>query len=132
MADEQARKSRKKVNANREVAMIKTVSALIIFITIVSTAGCEPQFRRPERPKEVAANRAEIIERLVPEGSSPRRLGAVIEAMTTVMDIEDKQRFPRNIRAVTQELQKANMQQLRRIERILPEVERRRQREGVD
>jgi hypothetical protein len=112
--------------------MIKTASALLIFISIVSTAGCEPQFRRPERPEEVAANRAEIIERLVPEGSSPRRLGAVIEAMTTVMDIEDKQRFPRNIRAVTQELQKANMQQLRRIERILPEVERRRQREGVD
>ena len=44
--------------------MIKTVSALIILIGIVSTAGCEPQFRRPERPEEVAANRAEIIERL--------------------------------------------------------------------
>jgi len=123
---------RRDVNANRKVAMIKMVSALIIFISIVSTSGCEPQFRRPERPEEVAASRAEIIERLVPEGASTRRLGAVIEAMTTVMDIEDIQRFPRNIRAITQELQKANLQQLRRIERILPEIERRRQREGVD
>ena len=112
--------------------MIKIVSALIIFLSIVSTAGCEPQFRRPERPEEVAATRAQIIEQLAPEGASSRRLGAVIEAMTTVMDIEDKQRFPRNIRAVTQELQKANLQQLRRIERILPEIERRRQKEGVD
>jgi len=123
---------RRDVNANREVAMIKMVSALIIFISIVSTPGCEPQFRRAERPEEVAASRTEIIERLVPEGTSTARLGAVIEAMTTVMDIEDKQRFPRNIRAITQELQKANLQQLRRIERILPEIERRRKREGVD
>src|SRR5947208_15457315 len=109
---------RRDVNANREVAMIKMVSALIIFISIVSTSGYEPQFRRPERPEEVAASRAEIIERLVPEGASTRRLGAVIEAMTTVMDIEDKQRVPRNIRAITQELQKANLQKLKRDKRI--------------
>src|SRR5439155_23291356 len=96
---------RRDVNANRKVAMIKMVSALIIFISTVSTPGCEPQFRRPERPEEVAASRTEIIERLVPEGASTARLGAVIQAMTSVMDIDDKQRFARNIRVITQEME---------------------------
>src|SRR5437773_12277717 len=123
---------RRDVNANRKVAMIKMVSALIIFISIVSTPGCEPQFRRAERPDEVAASRTEIIERLVPEGTSTAKLGAVIEAMTTMMDIENKQQFPKNIKTITQELQKANLQQLRRIERILPEIERKRQKKKID
>src|SRR5947208_14661912 len=102
---------RRDVNANRKVAMIKMVSALIIFISIVSTPGCEPQFRRPDRPAQDAASRTAIIERLVPEGASTARLGAVSEAMTTVMDIEDKQRFLRNIKAITQELRKATLRQ---------------------
>ena len=89
---------------------------------------------RVASPEDPAKTRVEIIERLAPEDGimSRRRLGAVVEAMTTVMSDLDKQRFPQNSKAVREVLQRASLQDLRRIEAILPQIEKKRQIEGVD
>lgn len=110
--------------------MIKMIFALAMLTSFSLTAGCETYISGlGETPDQIAATKAEIIDRLAPaEGTSRRRLAAVIKAMTTVMDVENEQRFPRDIRAVRIELRKARLEQLRRIERIVPEIER----EGTD
>lgn len=52
--------------------------------------------------------------------------------MATLIKDIDKDRFPRLVSAVRKVLQDASLQDLRRIERILPEIERKRKLEGVD
>jgi hypothetical protein len=52
--------------------------------------------------------------------------------MGTVMKDIDKNRFPQNINAVRKVLLDASLQDLRRIERILPEIEKKRKQDGVD
>ena len=77
---------------------------------------------------------ADIIERLLPEDSflSKTKLSAVVEAVTTVIKDIDKKTFQHTGGAVRKVLNKASLQELRRIVRILPEVERRRKLQGVD
>jgi hypothetical protein len=104
--------------------MIRVICALAMLTICSLTAGCYIS-GSGGRPEQIAATRAEIIDRLAPEeGTSRRRLAAVIKAMTTVMDIENERRFPLDIRAVRLELRKASLEQLRRIERMVPEIER--------
>lgn len=107
--------------------MNKVISAFVMLVSL-SLTGCETyNSRSAERPQQIAAARLELIDRLVPEeGTSRRRLAAVIKAMTTVMDVENERRFPMDIRAVRLELRKASLEQLRRIERMVPEIERER------
>jgi hypothetical protein len=47
------------------------------------------------------------------------------------LDDLDKRRFPHNVNAVREVLQRASLPDLRRIEAILPEVEKKRQIEGL-
>ena len=110
--------------------MIKVIFTLAMLASFALTAGCETHMSgRGETPQQLATTRAEIIDRLAPEeGGTRRRLAAVIKAMTTVMDVENARRFPFDVRAVRMELQKASLGQLRRIERMVPEIER----EGTD
>ena len=78
--------------------------------------------------------RARIIERLVPEDTpiSRTRLAAVAEATATVIKDIDRDRFPRVASGVRNVLRNASLQDLRRIESILPEIERKRKQDGVD
>lgn len=84
--------------------------------------------------RQTVEERARIIESLAPEDTpiSRTRLAAVVEAMATLIKDIDKDRFPRLVSAVRKVLQDASLQDLRRIERILPEIERKRKLEGVD
>jgi hypothetical protein len=84
--------------------------------------------------QETREERARIIESLAPEDAliSRIRLAAVVDAMATVIKDVDKDRFPQTVSAVRQVLRDASLQDLRRIERILPEVEKRRKQEGID
>lgn len=84
--------------------------------------------------RQTVEERARIIESLAPEDTpiSRTRLAAVVEAMATLIKDIDKDRFPRLVSAVRKVLQDASLQDLRRIERILPEIEKKRKLEGVD
>ncbi len=83
---------------------------------------------------QAAEERARIIERLVPEDTPiPRaRLAAAADATATVIKDIDRDRFPRVASGVRNVLRDASLQDLRRIESILPEIERKRKLEGVD
>jgi hypothetical protein len=83
---------------------------------------------------QTTEERARIIDRLVPEDTpiSRTRLAAVAEATTTVIKDIDRERFPRVASGVRNVLRDASLQDLRRIESILPEIERKRKQDGVD
>jgi hypothetical protein len=83
---------------------------------------------------QATEERARIIERLVPEDTPiPRtRLAAVADATATVIKDIDRDRFPRVASGVRNVLRDASLQDLRRIESILPEIERKRKLEGLD
>jgi hypothetical protein len=83
---------------------------------------------------QATEERARIIERLVPEDTpiSRTRLAAVACAAATVIKDIDRDRFPRVASGVRNVLRDASLQDLRRIERILPEIERKRKLDGVD
>jgi hypothetical protein len=83
---------------------------------------------------QATEERARIIERLVPEDTpiSRTRLAAVADAAATVIKDIDRDRFPRMASGVRNVLRDASLQDLRRIERILPEIERKRKLDGVD
>jgi hypothetical protein len=114
----------------------KAISILLILIF----SGCSGIGRRdgfgPDAVSERQAieERRRIIENLAPEDASisPIRLAAVVDAMGAVMKDIDKNRFPQNINAVRKVLRDASLQDLRRIERILPEIEKKRKQDGVD
>ena len=84
--------------------------------------------------QQATEERARILETLAPEDTpmSRTRLAVVVDAMSTVIKDVDKNRFPQNVNAVRKVLRDASLQDLRRIERILPEIERKRKLEGVD
>ena len=90
--------------------------------------------REAPSERQTVEERARIIESLAPEDTpiSRTRLAAVVEAMATVIKDIDKDRFPRLVSAVRKVLRDASLQDLKRIERILPEIERKRKLEGVD
>jgi hypothetical protein len=83
---------------------------------------------------QATEERARIIERLVPEDTpiSRTRLAAVAEATAMVIKDVDRDRFPRVASGVRNVLRDASLQDLRRIEAILPEIERKRKLDGVD
>jgi hypothetical protein len=103
-------------------------TSLLAFMTACSGLGGRPRFDHANDA------RAQIIERLVPEDTaiSRTRLGAVAEATATVIKDIDRDRFPRVASGVRNVLRDASLQDLRRIERILPEIERKRKLEGLD
>ncbi len=84
--------------------------------------------------RQAIEERARIMESLAPEDTpiSRTRLAAVVDAMAAVIKDIDKNRFPQNVNAVRKVLRDASLQDLRQIERILPEIERKRKLEGVD
>lgn len=112
------------------------ISILLVFLF----SGCSGIGRRdgfgPDAVSERQATeeRRRIIENLAPEDASisRSRLAAVVDAMGTVMKDIDKDRFPQNINAVRKVLLDASLQDLRRIERILPEIEKKRKQDGLD
>ena len=83
---------------------------------------------------QATEERAQIIERLVPEDTpiSRTRLAAVADATAMVIKDLDRDRFPRVASGVRNVLRDASLQDLRRIESILPEIERKRKLDGVD
>jgi hypothetical protein len=110
-------------------------TSLLAFMTACSGLGGRPRFDSETiSPAQANDERAQIIERLVPEDTaiSRTRLGAVAEATATVIKDIDRDRFPRVASGVRNVLRDASLQDLRRIERILPEIERKRKLEGLD
>jgi hypothetical protein len=110
-------------------------ASLLAFVTACSGLGGTSRFDSETiSPAQANDERAQIIERLVPEDTpiSRTRLGAVAEATATVIGDTDRDHFPRVASGVRNVLRDASLQDLRRIERILPEIERKRKLEGVD
>jgi hypothetical protein len=83
---------------------------------------------------QATEERARIIERLVPEDTpiSRTRLAAVADATARVIKDIDRDRVPRVASGLRNVLRDASLQDLRQIERILPEIERKRKLDGVD
>ena len=112
------------------------ISILLVFLF----GGCSGIGRRDGfgsdavSERQATEERRRIIENLAPEDASisRSRLAAVVDAMGTVLKDIDKNRFPKNINAVRKVLLDASLQDLRRIERILPEIEKKRKQDGVD
>ena len=112
------------------------VSMLLIFMaSACSGLADRTRFERETiSPAQATEERARIIERLVPEDTPiPRtRLAAVADATAMVIKDIDRDRVPRVASGVRNVLRDASLQDLRQIERILPEIERKRKLDGVD
>ena len=114
--------------------MFVLASLLAVFMACTGLGGRSRSGSEAISPTQASEERAQIIERLVPEDTpiSRTRLGAVAEATATVIKDMDRDRFPRVASGVRNVLHDASLQDLRRIERILPEIERKRKLDGVD
>ena len=116
--------------------MTKRSRALFLVIGFAVISACEGIDWRGERdqsPQAVANRRSEIMERLAPEdGVGPSRLRAEIDAILTVRPDIDRRELPENMNAVRRILNQLSLQDLQRIERILPEIEKKRRLEGAD
>jgi hypothetical protein len=112
------------------------VSMLLIFMASACSglAGRTRFERETISQGQATEERTRIIERLVPEDTPiPRaRLAAVADATATVIREIDRDRFPRVASGVRNVLRDASLQDLRRIESILPEIETTRKLEGLD
>ena len=112
------------------------VSMSLIFMASACSGLADRTRFEPETISQAQATeeRARIIERLVPEDTPiPRaRLAAVAVATAMVIKDIDRDRFPRVASGVRNVLRDASLQDLRRIESILPEIERKRKLDGVD
>jgi hypothetical protein len=116
----------------------RTSAVLILIVFMASACGGldgRGGFERETISQAQATEeRARIIERLVPEDTpiSRTRLAAVADATATVIKDIDRDRFPRVASGVRNVLRDASLQDLRQIERILPEIERKRKQDGVN
>jgi hypothetical protein len=88
---------------------------------------------RPLAQQDAAAQHAEAVDRLAPEvGVTLPQLRTLIDAIMTVRRDIPKEELPQNINAVRRVLQSMSLSDLRRVQSILPAVERRRKAEGVE
>jgi hypothetical protein len=88
---------------------------------------------RPQAQQDAAARHAEAVDRLAPEvGVTLPQLRTLIDAILTVRRDIPKEELPQNINAVRRVLQSMSLSDLRRVQSILPAVERRRRAEGVE
>lgn len=115
--------------------LLFVLASLLVLITACSGSGGRSRLdNKTISPAQASEERAQIIERLVPEDTpiSRARLGAVADATAMVIKDIDRDRFPRVASGVRNVLRDASLQDLRRIESILPEIERKRKLDGVD
>ena len=116
----------------------RTLAASMLVVFMASACSRLDGSRRFEGERisqaQATEERARIIERLVPEDTpiSRTRLAAVADATAMVIKDIDRDRVPRVASGVRNVLRDASLQDLRQIERILPEIERKRKLEGVD
>ncbi|HEU4770926.1 MAG TPA: hypothetical protein VFS68_02105 [Candidatus Udaeobacter sp.] len=112
------------------------MSMLILGVTMIGACGGPGGFydNSPQAQREASARHAEAVERLLPEDApiKPQQLAALIEAIRTVRPDIPKEELPQNSNAVRRVLKGMSQSDLRRVESILPAVERRRRAEGVD
>ena len=114
---------------------ILALASLLALVAACGGLGDRDRFERETISRaQVTEERAQIIERLVPEDTpiSRTRLAAVADATAMVIKDIDRDRFPRVASGVRNVLRDASLQDLRRIESILPEIERKRKLDGVD
>ena len=96
-------------------------------------SGWDYHDNSPAARQEAAARHAEAVERLLPEdGVTQPQLRTLIEAIMTVRKDIPKEELPQNSNAVRRVLKEMSLSDLRRVQSILPAVERRRRAEGVD
>lgn len=90
--------------------------------------------RRALSEEEAKKARADIIERLASEdqGINRRQLRVLNDAILTVRKDLKPRDLPEDIRRVREVLKETSLRDLQEIERILPEVEKRRKLEGLD
>jgi hypothetical protein len=112
------------------------MSALIFGVSIAGACGgARGEFYEtsPLAQQDAAARHAEAVNRLLPEdGVTLPQLRTLIDAIMTVRRDIPKEELPQNINAVRRVLQSMSLSDLRRVQSILPAVERRRKAEGVE
>jgi hypothetical protein len=87
----------------------------------------------PLAQQDAAARHAEAVNRLLPEdGVNLPQLRTLIDAIMIVRRDIPKEDLPQNSNAVRRVLQGMSLSDLRRVQSILPAVERRRRAEGAD
>ena len=111
------------------------MSVLIFGVSITGACGgARGEFyeNSPAAQQDIAVRHAEAVDRLAPEvGVTLPQLRTLIDAILTVRRDIPKEELPQNINAVRRVLQSMSLSDLRRVQSILPAVERRRKAEGV-
>jgi hypothetical protein len=109
---------------------------LIFGVAMIGACGTGEGFydNSPQAQREASARHAEAVERLLPEDGAikPQQLAALIEAIRTVRSDIPKEELPQNSNAVRRVLKGMSQSDLRRVESIVPAIEKRRRAEGVD
>jgi len=112
------------------------MSALIFGVGVTGACGgTRGEFyeNSPVAQQDDAVRHAEAVKRLLPEdGVTLPQLRTLIDAIMTVRRDIPKEELPQNINAVRRVLQSMSLSDLRRVQSILPAVERRRKAEGVE
>ena len=126
-------------NRDRRFVPMKNLILMSVLFFAASMAGACAGGRRefydnsPAAQKDTAARHAEAVDRLLPEdGVTLPQLRTLIEAIMTVRRDIPKEELPQNINAVRHVLQGMSLSDLRRVQSILPDIERRRRAEGAD
>jgi len=112
------------------------MSALILGVSMASACGgARGEFyeNSPLSQEEAAARHVEAVNKLLPEdGVTLPQLRTLIDAIMTVRRDIPKEELPQNANAVRRVLQGMSLSDLRRVQSILPAVERRRRAEGAE
>ena len=105
---------------------------LVVSLSLLSACGGIE--RRALSEEQARMARSDTIERLAPEdgGITRRQLRVLNDAILTVRRDLKPRDLPEDIRRVREVLKETSLRDLHEIERILPEVEKRRKLEGLD
>ena len=124
------------VNCEPEVNVksFELLLGLVLAVTMLACGTGGGFDRGREVRREADLRHAEAVDRLVPEDGAmrPARLRAVIEAIRTVRPDIPEDELPVNYRAVRRIMKDMSYAELRRVEAILPSVEKRRRERGDD
>ena len=112
------------------------MSAVVVAAALTGACGGSRRDyydNRSQTPQDAALRHTEAVDRLAPEvGVTLPQLRTLIDAIMTVRRDIPKEDLPQNINAVRRVLQGMSLSDLRRVQSILPAIEKRRRAEGVE
>jgi hypothetical protein len=97
-------------------------------LTACGASGARTRDSASRAEQQLARDRAQIIDKLLPDDrpTQRRKLNTIIEAITAVSNVPNRD-IPENALGVRQVLSQRSLRDLRRIESIVMEAERKRE-----